>query len=76
LFKLLDLAGVVELETVAGEHATEPGVGHHGGVPDALHGGDGVADRDRIEAVPLVVGRHPGVDLQCRCRCGSPARFM
>ena len=63
--QLAHLAGLrVECEAVCGQRLPEGRIGHHRGVPDALHGADRVAHGDRVDAAPLAGRLDAGVDLQ------------
>ena len=60
-----DLTGArIEGEPVRGQRLSEPRIGHHRGVPDAVDGVDRVPHADRVQPSPPSLGEHPGVDLQ------------
>jgi len=63
--QLNHLAGLrLEGEPMRRQRLPEGGVGHHRGVPDALHGADRVPHRHRVDPAPPPRGEHPRVDLQ------------
>jgi hypothetical protein len=49
---------------VAGQRGAELRVAGHHGLPNAIDGGEEVADADSVQPAPLVGGEHSGVELQ------------
>ena len=63
--QLADLAGPwVEGEPRRGDGGTEFGVGHHRRMPDSVQRFDAVAESNRVQATPLVLGEDARVDLE------------
>ena len=64
--------GRVQGESVVSQCLPEVGVGGDGGVTDAVDGVEVVTGSDRVQAAPLPLSEHPGVDLQVEVPVGIP----
>lgn len=72
--QLDNLAGLgVHGQPVRSQGCPERRVGHHGGVTDAVDRLQTVADTNGVQAPPLTLGEHPGVDLEMQVPMWVPS---